>query len=267
VTNTRAPKVDRSEGTTEDTLKRVVPRAAHVPDGLTVSRVLPAYQQVADQLLDLILSGSLASGDRLPPEASLASIFGVSRSTVREALRVLASRDMISTTRGTTGGTFVSRIELDQVSDYLETSLGLMSGADDVSVVDMLEAREVLEVPAARMAAERREDHHVVGLREAIDREVLSRGRSGKFREHRNFHGLVVEATGNGLLSVMTAPVFRVLQARFLNPDVPGDFWGQVDADHEEIYAAIRDGDRDGAGKAMHDHLRRLRKAYEPEST
>lgn len=263
-TNARAANAAPASDTTEDTLKRVVPRAAHVPDGLAVSRVLPAYQQVADQLLDLILSGSLASGDRLPPEASLASIFGVSRSTVREALRVLASRDMISTTRGTTGGTFVSRIELDQVSDYLETSIGLMSGTDDVSVADMLEAREVLEVPAARMAAERREDHHVAAMREVIDREVLSRGRTGKFREHRNFHHLVVEATGNGLLTVMTAPVFRVLQARFLNPDVPRDFWGQVDADHDEIWVAIRDGDQDAAATAMHEHLQRLREAYGP---
>ena len=263
-TNAQSPKPATAVDKAQDALQRVVPRTVRVPDGLAVSRVLPAYQQVADQLLDLILSGSLASGDRLPPEASLASIFGVSRSTVREALRVLASRDMIMTTRGTTGGTFVSRIELDQVSDYLETSLGLMSGTDDVSVGDMLEARDVLEVPAARLAAERREDHHVVAMREVIDREVLSRGRSGKFREHRNFHGLVVEATGNGLLTVMTAPVFRVLQARFLNPEVPRDFWSQVDADHHEIWVAIRDGDPDAAGTAMHEHLLRLREAYGP---
>lgn len=231
---------------------------------LVVNRVLPAYQQVADQLLDLVITGSLAPGDRLPPEASLAGIFGVSRSTVREALRVLASRDIVTTTRGTTGGTFVSRVEPGQVTDYLETSLGLMSGGNDLSVADMLEARELLEVPAARLAAERREEHHLFALREAIDREVHSRGRTGKFREHRSFHAAVVEATGNGLLTVMTAPIFRVLQARFLNPDVDAAFWNQVDADHQEIYDAIRTGDGAIAGRAMHEHLQRLRPAYGP---
>ncbi len=227
-----------------------------------VNRVLPAYQQVADQLLDQIVNGSLVSGDRLPPETSLAGIFGVSRSTVREALRALGSRDVVTTTRGTTGGTFVSRLEPEQVSDYLETSIGLMSGSDHLSVADMLEAREVLEVPAARLAAERRGEQHLVGLREAIDREVRSRGRSGKFREHRTFHTVVVEATGNGLLTVTTAPIFRVLQARFLNPEVSGEFWSQVDDDHQEIYGAIGAGDGELAARAMREHLLRLRQAY-----
>lgn len=229
---------------------------------LGVSPVRSAYQQVADQLLELILNGSLSSGDRLPSEAELTTIFGVSRSTVREALRLLASRDLIRTTRGTTGGTFVSRIQLDRVSDYLETSLGLMSGTDDVSIADMLEARELLEVPAARLAAIRRSTEHVEALREAIDREMVSRGRGGKFREHRNFHGLVVQATGNGLLGVMTEPVFRVLQARFLDPGTPAEFWRQVDHDHEAILAAIEAGDGDVAADAMRDHLIRLREAY-----
>lgn len=229
---------------------------------LGMSPVRPAYQQVADQLLELILSGKLSSGDRLPSEAELTTIFGVSRSTVREALRVLASRDFIKTTRGTTGGTFVSRIEPDKVSDYLETSLGLMSGSDDISVADMLEAREILEVPAARLAAQRCDAGHIAQLREAIDREVVSRGRGGKFQEHRNFHGLVVRATGNELLGLVTEPVFRVLQARFLDPSTPPTFWRHVDQDHEDILAAIERGDGDAAAAAMRDHLIRLREAY-----
>lgn len=233
-----------------------------IGDGLGVSRVRPAYQQVADQLLELIISGSLASGDRLPSEADLATSFGVSRSTVREALRALASRDLIETTRGTTGGTFVRRVQIGQVSDYLETSLGLMSGTDAVDVADMLEAREILEVPSARMAAERRRDHHLEMLREAIDREQQTRGRGHKFREHRNFHGIVVQAAGNGLLGMMTEPVFRVLQTKFLDPEVPTGFWGEVDHDHQEILDAIADQDGAAAATAMHEHLVRLRVAY-----
>lgn len=231
-------------------------------DRLGVSRVRPAYQQVADQLLDLILSGQLASGDRLPPESDLAASFGVSRSTVREALRVLASRDLIHTTRGTTGGTFVRRVEVEQVSDYLETSIGLMSGASALGLDDLLEARDVLEVPAARLAAARRGDHHVDQLREAIERETRTRGRSLKFREHRNFHVIVAAASGNGLLEMMTEPVFRVLQTKFLDPDVPQRFWDQVDHDHDAIAEAIAAGDPEAAATAMHDHLGRLRTAY-----
>lgn len=248
----------------EDRSAQVLARVEATTDGgpLGVSRVRPAYQQVADQLLDLILSGQLAAGDRLPSESDLAASFGVSRSTVREALRSLASRDLIETTRGTTGGTFVRKVEVGQVREYLEMSIGLMWGSHAISVDEMLEAREVLEVPAARMAAERREDHHVDQMWEAIDREIRSRGRNVKFREHRNFHGVVVHAAGNGLLELMTDPVFRVLQAKFLDPDVPPSFWSVVDDDHRKITEAIRDRDGDAAAAALHDHLVRLRTVY-----
>ncbi len=237
-------------------------RETPVGDGLAVSRVRPAYQQVADQLLELILAGSLASGDRLPTEAKLSAIFGVSRSTVREALRVLASRDLIHTMRGTTGGTFVSRVQFAQVSDYLETSLGLLSGSSDVSVTEMLEARELLEGPSARLAAIRRDDTHIRAMRDAIDREATGRGRGVKFREHRTFHALIVDAAGNGLLGVMTDPVFRVLQAQFLAPDITPEYWAEVDHDHENILTCIEDGDAGAAGSAMKAHLIRLREAY-----
>lgn len=230
---------------------------------LPVNKLSPAYQQVADQLRQLILSGVIESGDRLPTEADLAADFGVSRSTVRESLRVLASLGLINTLRGTTGGTFVAKVQANQVSQYLETSIGLMSGSDEVSVTEMLEAREVLEVPAARLAAIRRQQHHIDGLGLALEREVKSRGRGVKFREHRSFHTRITEAAGNGLLVMMTAPVFGVLESRFLSPDVPEDFWAQVDRDHEEILAAIESGDGDASAQAMLEHLKRSRIAYE----
>ncbi len=230
--------------------------------GPQVGKVRPAYQQVADQLRDLILDGSLGSGDRLPAESELAEIFGVSRSTVREALRALASRDLVNTTRGTTGGTFISRMRFDQVSDYLETSLGLMSGADDVSLANLLEARELLEVPAAGLAALRHEQHHIDEMRVMVERENQARGRGRKFRDHRNFHGLVVEASSNRLLGVMAEPVFRVLQARAVPNGLGATFWTSVTEDHIEILLRIEAGDSVGASSSMKEHLAKLSSAY-----
>jgi GntR family transcriptional repressor for pyruvate dehydrogenase complex len=231
--------------------------------GLPVSKVLPAYQQVANQLRTLILQGNLNPGDRLPNEAELSAHFGVSRSTVREALRLLASRDMVKTSRGVAGGTFVARISPDRVREYLETSLGLMTGAEDVSVQEMLEAREVLEVPASRLAATRAQKDSVEAMRRTVERERASRGRGPKFEEHRNFHQLVVDAADNQLLSVMNEPVFAVLGARFLRPGVAPEFWERVDAEHEQIVEHIAAGDADGAGEAMRSHLRRIRPLYD----
>lgn len=246
--------------------KDLVAALAQPREGLDpsrVNRVRPAYQQVADQLRDRILDGSLGSGDRLPTEVELGDIFGVSRSTVREALRLLASRDLIHTTRGTTGGTFVSRVEFDKVSDYLETSLGLMSGSEDISLSDLLEARDLLEVPAAGLAALRHEPHHIDEMRVIVERERQTRGRGLKFREHRNFHGIVVNAADNGLIGVMTEPVFRVLQARLARGEMTTEFWTDVDDDHTEILERIAARDSAGAEAAMRSHLSKLSVAYQ----
>jgi GntR family transcriptional repressor for pyruvate dehydrogenase complex len=135
---------------------------------LSVKRIRPAYEQVAEQLRELILNGTLSPGDQLPVEAELSAVFGVSRSTVREALRMLSSQSLIYTARGVTGGTFVAETSPDAISDFLETSIGLLSGSHEITADELLEARDLLEVPAARLAALRRTDEHLEAMRQAI---------------------------------------------------------------------------------------------------
>lgn len=236
-------------------------QAAEESRPLPVERLLPAYRQVADQLRSLMVAGQLAPGDRLPSESELSDMFGVSRSTVREALRVLSSRDLVVTRRGSTGGSFVARVQPSSVADYLEASIGMMSG-HQLSVEEILEARELLEVPAAGLAAERRTERQVHDLQAALDREVESRERGVLFTEHRHFHVVVLAAAQNGLLGLMTEPMFRVLQGRLTRPGLAEDVWRGVDSDHSGIADCIVAGDVAGAQAAMSAHLRRLRDIY-----
>lgn len=231
---------------------------------LHLQRVKPAYEQVADQLRAQIIDGRLRAGDRLPPESDLLSTFGVSRSTLREALRGLAARDLVHTTRGVTGGTFVSKADPLAVQAYLSTSLSLMSGDETISVGEMVEAREVVEVPAARLAAERATAAEVELLREVAAREVSGGDEAYRFGDHRQFHSLVVELAGNRLLSLMNEPNFDILSARFRRSDLPADWWARVDADHVEITEHIAAGNSEDAGHAMQAHLERLRDLYRP---
>ena len=83
---------------------------------------MPAYQVLADALRAKILAGELEPGRKLPIEPELSAQYGVSRSTVREALRVLASQNLIATTRGVSGGSFVAPPNPEQISGYLEAS-------------------------------------------------------------------------------------------------------------------------------------------------
>jgi GntR family transcriptional regulator, transcriptional repressor for pyruvate dehydrogenase complex len=232
------------------------------PGGLPVSRIKPAYQQVAEQLRGLIISGRLLPGDRLPVEAKLSATFGVSRSTVREALRSLTAQNLVYTSRGVTGGTFVAVTTPRMLSSYIETGLSLLSGDNAISADDLLEARELFEVPAAGLAAGRRTREDLAALRQAIEAEGQTADRSARFERNTHFHLLLLGAAGNKLVEVMTVPIFGIIRSRFLRDDVPRRFWSQVDEDHLAILGHVEARDADAAADAMQTHLARLRETY-----
>lgn len=226
------------------------------------SERLPAYRAIADSIRDDILSRRLVPGDRLPVETELAERFGVSRSTVREALRELASQNLVETTRGATGGTFVVVPSAASLVQSLSMGIELLAGSTDLNVAQMLEARELLEVPAARIAAERADDER----RDHLDRYLSSRRQEaeqgGELIANWNFHSLVLKAAANPLLELMAEPIFHVLQTRFASIRASAQFRRQVEADHQAIGEAISARRPDQAAEAMLEHLEFLRPSY-----
>src|SRR5207249_11523741 len=97
----------------------------------------------------MILDGRRSS-DRLPTEAELCDRFGVSRSTIREALRMLASQGLITTSRGITGGSRIAQVRHQDVGDIFLIGLTAHVRSDRCAVAELLEAREFLAIPAAR---------------------------------------------------------------------------------------------------------------------
>jgi GntR family transcriptional regulator, transcriptional repressor for pyruvate dehydrogenase complex len=229
---------------------------------IAVARVRPAYIQVSDQLRDLIIKGGLAPGERLPVETELSVMFGVSRSTVREALRTLSSQNLVTTRRGVNGGTFVAEPDADNLGAFLETSIGLLTGTAGISVAELLEARSLFEVPAASLAATRRTAEQLEFLRQSLAGAGQS-GLSHNFEGHKEFHRLIMEVSGNRLLEVITRPIFSVLRTRFLRDQAPREFWVCVVDDHQKIFDAIEASDAESAGSLMQEHLDRLRVTYE----
>lgn len=221
----------------------------------------PAYQELAAALRAQILSGELRPGDRLPIEPDLSAHYGVSRSTVREALRVLSSQHLVTTTRGVVGGSFVAHPRPEQISEFLETGLSLMTMFENISVDHLLEVRDMLEVPAAGVAAVRHVPAQIEELQDTLfDPRTVQAG--DLFPRNRSFHDVLLRMTGNHLLGLVAQPVFRVLNERFLREAAPKRFWTRVDADHREILAAVRARDEAAAREAMHEHLQRLRGTY-----
>jgi DNA-binding FadR family transcriptional regulator len=222
----------------------------------------PAYQTLADDLRDQIVSGRLRPGDRLPAEPALCVSSGLSRSTVREALRLLSSQNLIITTRGVAGGSFVAHPSPDQVSDAMATGVGLLLSNSVVTGAHVIELRGMLEVPAAAAAALRRTD---------ADLEALRRGRfdpnadslSEMLDQHRAYHRALFNATGNPLISLMSRPLYAVTNERESAQPHGRDIWIQVAADHEAILAAIEARDSDGARLAAQAHIDHLSEAFD----
>src|SRR5437763_4227915 len=167
-----------------------------------VTRVRKAYEQVHDHLRDLIISGELKRGERLPGEIVLARQFGVSRGTVREALRALAAHNLVRTAKGATGGTFVTLPTVDHISAFLQANIALLSEANDVSLEEFLEARRLLEVFAARQCALRRDEADLERLRKTILENPDELGPEQRYAYNQEFHTAVLDAAGNTLLRI-----------------------------------------------------------------
>lgn len=236
----------------------VAESAFDVSGRLSLRPVKTAYAQVADQLRDMILGGQLTPGDKLPIESELTELFGVSRSTIREALRVLGSQQLITTKRGVGGGSFVAEPNVVELGQQLEANIGLLAGLEKVTVDDLLEARVMLEVPAAGLAAQRRTAEHL----QLMEASAGTPGHRPRPDLHMQFHRIVLDAAGNKLLGLMTNPVFRVLRERFLRDAAPRQFWHRVRSDHQAIAEAIRASDAERAESLMAEHLGQIRETY-----
>jgi DNA-binding FadR family transcriptional regulator len=237
----------------------------HAPETtpVPVRRIRKAYEQVADQLRELIVTGDILPAQKLPNEATLARQFGVSRATIREALRVLSAQNLLRTTKGTGGGSYITLPTVDRISDYLSANISLLSATENVSLDEFLELREMLEVPAARLAARRRDATHVHDLRAAIPDSPLQMTTEDQFILNRGFHSALVLAAGNALLAIAAQPIFSVLQTNLQRSTLGNRFHKRINEDHHLLADAVEAGDEDAAERLMLDHLAFLRPMYE----
>ncbi|WP_147104053.1 FadR/GntR family transcriptional regulator [Nesterenkonia populi] len=226
-------------------------------DALPVKRIDPAYQQVANQLRALIIDGNLAPGDRLPNEDKLCSRFGVSRNTVREALRILSSDHLIYAVRGAGGGTFVTAPDVLSIQERLQTSLRLLTGSNEIDHDELFEARALLEIPTVRNAARHRTPEDIDRLRQ-LEARVQHAGNTLERTENsEDFHQAIFEIAGNRVLSIIAPPVWAALTLSWRDQSSPHR-WSTIDHDHGRILQCVEAGDEDGAAHAMMAHLRDL---------
>jgi GntR family transcriptional regulator, transcriptional repressor for pyruvate dehydrogenase complex len=218
-----------------------------------------ASEDIAGQIRRWLQEQQLQPGDRLGTEQEMADEFGVSRPTLREALRLLSASHLIRVGRGRTGGVFVASTPSEGMSKNVSESISLMLAAQSISMEELVDARLSLEVPIAGRAAARADDDAIARLEAAIEAAVGHEPGTPPFNAaDGSFHQILAETAGNDLLRALTAWILEVLQ-----PTLVAHISVKVDAEailaqHRAILRAVRRHQRSAAEKAMQAHIEYL---------
>jgi len=218
-----------------------------------------ASEVIAGQIRRWLEEQRLQPGERIGTEQEMADEFGVSRPTLREALRLLSASHLIRVGRGRTGGVFVASTPSEGMSKNVSESISLMLAAQSISMDELVDARLSLEVPIAGRAAVNADDAAIARLEAAIAAAIGHEPGTPPFNAaDGSFHQILAEAAGNDLLRALTAWILEVLQ-----PTLVAHIAAQVDAEtilsqHRAILRAVRRHQRSAAEKAMQAHIEYL---------
>ena len=216
-------------------------------------RTTRASQDIVQQIKSHIFAGKLAPGDRLPTEKELAEQFGLSRITVRDALRVLESQGLISIKVGSGGGAFVAN-PANQSANELVTNLLRLQRATSQELV---EARIVIETSLVTFAAERATPDDLAAMQQAINsaRAARTAGKTHFTPYSVDFHVALSKAAKNQVLQ-FTVDSFRTLFYETLEKLMPDDLMAQrAIEDHQSLLDAIAAHDAEHARVIMRHHL------------
>lgn len=209
-------------------------------------------EQVVAFVRDLIVRGRLRPGDRLPAERELAVQIGVSRPSVRAGLHALAAMGVVRSRHGS--GTYIPSGPPALGSEPLSFLAALHGFTRD----EMYEARRILEVEAAGLAAERATSEHLATLAEEVAGLFANRENPQLFLVHDiNFHRAVADAAGNPIVATLVGMVSAMYYERrkaTAERASDRDLRDAAEA-HRRIYQAIRARDGASARRAMNDHL------------
>ena len=204
----------------------------------------------------MIREGFVGPGERLPPQRDLAARFGVGLSSVREAVRSLASLGILETRQGR--GVFVKHIT---TADVTRVARGILSLTPEAAL-QLLEARAMIEIGCAQLAAVRRTPADLDAMARSIDstrQAVIANNIDSLVLSDMDFHVALVDAAHNDVASVMLASVGGFLRVHL------GELYRRrrgsrtVVGEHQQIHAAIEAKDSERAGRLIEAHLAHAR--------
>jgi DNA-binding FadR family transcriptional regulator len=230
-----------------------------------VAKSTKVFQNVVDQIQEAILDGRLKAGESLPSERDLKEMFGISRGTLREALRVLEQKGLIEIRLGVGGGSIVKPLDADQVTE----SLGLLIRSRQVSLTHLAQFREDVEGLVAARAAEQRNQDHIQDLNNLLGqaRQCVDAGanRRQEFIEvDKQIHMKLAEITANPIFIFVLHSIHENIHRyydRFLSMELP-----ELEENYQFLSAvvnAIETGDGTSARELVQNHVKKFNQYME----
>jgi GntR family transcriptional repressor for pyruvate dehydrogenase complex len=216
--------------------------------------VARASSAIAEQIRTAIVTGRLSRGDRLSPERELAEQFGVSRVTVRDALRSLEAMGLIEVKVGARGGAFVTAPTGSKVAQTMSDMMMLSATTPE----DIVEARLIVELGTVTLACARATDEDLTRLRELCERGSAALAAGTYTRELSwDFHGLLAHAAHNGAVDGLTQSFRSTLSLHPLRVREGARAHELTVGEHLRIVEALEARDGGAARREMADHLLR----------
>ena len=206
--------------------------------------------RVVQEIQTLIIEGQLEPGMKLPPERDLAEQIGVSRTVIREAVRILVTKGLLETKPGI--GTIVREVTSDQISE----SLNLLLKTKNVSIEHLHQVRSILEVEIAGLAADQATQEEIAILQQIMIEMEQVKNEPTKFvGKDNDFHRGLAQTTHNPLLILLLDSIRDLMQEVRLRVYQHPDIFDNVIPDHYKILEQVSAKNSTGARQAMQEHL------------
>jgi len=236
-------------------------QSAEVASPLTFQpiRSTRAFEEIATQIRNELAAGRLRVGNRLPSERALAEQFGVSRNTLREALRSLEHAGLIRLQKGASGGAFITEVS----GNIISTSMLDMFHLGAITPEKLTEARIWLESVVVREACMRATPEDLALLRDNIKQAETAKTEGDfhhRVESHLEFHRVLARMTGNPIMSIVMDGITAVLgHFVFSIGNYDNAF---VLPSRKRFMACMEARDVEGAVAEMESSLKRLQKSY-----
>jgi len=211
------------------------------------ARKLP--EQIADKLREMIIQEEMKTGSKLPAEAELMARFSVSRSTIREAVKILQTEHIVDIRQGQ--GTF-----LCAMPGLAEDPLGLRFADQEELIAQLLETRLLIEPSVAALAAQRRKEEHLIEMKQLLDKMDNAYLHGENYTPYDfEFHSVIAKCSGNDVIMRLLPTIHESIRAGYQHTKRVEGSYQRASQCHLDMYRAIMEHDSERACQAAQRHM------------